>query len=110
MKKKKKEKCVGKEVGRFISCLLVVLSSIHPPDYRVNPGNVLLQDERKDHEICTRQRIRGEIFSKGKILSVSWPLKKLFDGSSTGTMIPWKNLNGIRVAVGFCIFVADKCG
>lgn len=62
--KKKKEKCVGKEVGRFISCLLVVVSSIHPQDYRVNPGNVLLQDGRKDHEICTRQRIRGGIFKR----------------------------------------------
>lgn len=107
-KKKKKEKCVGKEVGRFISCLLVVVSSIHPQDYRVNPGNVLLQDERKRITKYVHGSGYEEKFSKGKIPSV--PLEKLFDGSSTETMIPWKNVNGIRVAVGFCIFVADKCG
>lgn len=107
--KKEKGKCVGKEVGRFISCLLLLVSSIHPQDYRVNPSNVLLQDERKDHEICTWQRIRKEIFKREdsqRVLTV----EKLFDGSSAGTMIPWKNVNGIRVAVGFCNFVADKCG
>lgn len=67
---KKKGKCVGKEVGRFISCLLPVVSSIHPQDYRVNPGNVLLQDDRKHHEICTCQRIRGEIFKREDLQSV----------------------------------------
>lgn len=84
-KKKKKEKCAGKEVGRFISCLLVVVSPIHPPDYRVNPGNVLLQDERKDHEICTWQRIRGEIFKREdsqRVLAAEKIIRWIFNHSS----------------------------
>lgn len=97
-------------MGRFIPCLLPVVSSIHPQDYRVNPGNVLLQDERKHSRNMYMSADTRRDFQKRRFAECSGRWKKLFDGSSTGMAIPWKNVNGFRVAFGFCNFVADKRG
>lgn len=82
--KKKKKKRKNVQVKKWVDLFPASLS-LYPPYIRRIIELILATSSYRTNERITKY-VHGsgyeEKFSKGKILSVSWQLKKLFDGSS----------------------------